>query len=581
MAACIIGTGGGYYAAASNPFNLASVDGEAATLATIDTAAPGAVGRRTLAGDYLSSIFAQQHHDWTQAGEYLGNVILNSPDDPELIKRAMVLAMGAGDVQKALLLAKRSVDDKDHDALAELFLSIGALHEKNYRQAADGIKKMPSGSLSEFVMPLLESWSKAGIGDFYVERLQTNTIHLHHAILIADFLGKPAPFENVLDKISAKDTLSTDDLERIGDIYVHLNEPGKAVAVFQKALIQWPQHPAISKKLAALKEGKKLDPIKKVGTPEQGVALALYDMANILFSQYADDSAQVFVQMALYLAPDLTDARLLLAAIDTRNQRYRQAIETYRTISPGDDYFLDARRRAADLLEETKDTDGALAELNSLVNEHNDIESLIKIGNIYRNKEDFKKAVGIYNEAAAKLGGIPPEYWNLYYVRGMSYERLGQWDKAEADLKAALALEPDHPFLLNYLGYAWADQGKNLDEALKLLQKAAALQPEDGYITDSLGWVLYKMGRYTESLEHLEKAVELMPYDPVVNDHLGDAYWQAGRKREARFQWQRAVNFSKDEAMIAAITAKIDNGLPAGRVVQQAESHAGSDTATP
>ena len=87
----------------------------------------------------------------------------------------------------------------------------------------------------------------------------------------------------------------------------------------------------------------------------------------------------------------------------------------------------------------------------------------------------------------------------------------------------------------------------NLDEALEMIEQAVAARPDSGYIVDSLGWVLYRLGRYDEAVEHMERAVELMPIDPVVNDHLGDVYWSVGRVREAEFQWMRALSFV-DEA---------------------------------
>ena len=83
----------------------------------------------------------------------------------------------------------------------------------------------------------------------------------------------------------------------------------------------------------------------------------------------------------------------------------------------------------------------------------------------------------------------------------------------------------------------------NLDEALGMIEQAVAASPDSGYIVDSLGWVLYRLGRYEEAVGHMEKAVALMPIDPVVNDHLGDVYWAVGRAREARFQWMRALSF--------------------------------------
>jgi tetratricopeptide (TPR) repeat protein len=284
-------------------------------------------------------------------------------------------------------------------------------------------------------------------------------------------------------------------------------------------------------------------------------------MANLLPRDNPDDSAPVFVQMAIYLMPQMTDGHLLLAAIDARNERYEEAINAYHKIGPDNEYYLDARRRAAELMEENNDTEGALKELTELAKDQDDILSLIKIGDLYRRQENFSKAVEYYNQAADHFDNkVPKEYWQLLYVRGMSYERLGDWEKAENDLKAALAFQPDQPFVLNYIAYAWTDRGEHLEEALALVKKAAELQPGDGYIADSLGWVYYRLGRYDEALPHLEKAVELLPYDAIVNDHLGDSYWQTGRKREARFQWQRAENFSKDPNFIAKVGEKIDHG---------------------
>jgi tetratricopeptide (TPR) repeat protein len=87
----------------------------------------------------------------------------------------------------------------------------------------------------------------------------------------------------------------------------------------------------------------------------------------------------------------------------------------------------------------------------------------------------------------------------------------------------------------------------NLEEALDMIERAVTLRPDSGYIIDSLGWGLYRLGRYAEAVGHMEKAVELMPIDPVVNDHLGDVYWAVGRKREAEFQWHRALSFIDHE----------------------------------
>ena len=155
--------------------------------------------------------------------------------------------------------------------------------------------------------------------------------------------------------------------------------------------------------------------------------------------------------------------------------------------------------------------------LNDLFNSKHDADALIRIGDLYRAREDYTNSLAAYNRAVAYIGDdLGEEYWHLLYARGMSYEREGKWDKAEADLQRALSFQPNHPYILNYLGYSWADRGENLERSLDLIKKAVSLQPTDGYIVDSLGWVYYMMGRYEEALPHLEKAASLLSYDPVM-----------------------------------------------------------------
>jgi len=156
---------------------------------------------------------------------------------------------------------------------------------------------------------------------------------------------------------------------------------------------------------------------------------------------------------------------------------------------------------------------------------------------------------------------IPQDHWQLLFSRGIANERLSNWDQAEKDLTDALSYEPDQPYVLNYLGYTWADQGRNLDKAVEMIEKASRLKPDDGAIIDSLGWVYYRMGNFPTAVKTLETAIELQPYESEINDHLGDAYWQVGRKNEARFQWKRAISFTKDQIIIDKIQAKIENGL--------------------
>ena len=161
------------------------------------------------------------------------------------------------------------------------------------------------------------------------------------------------------------------------------------------------------------------------------------------------------------------------------------------------------------------------------------------------------------------LNPVTSKDWPLYYARGVSEERAHRWNEAERDLQQALKLSPEQPEILNYLGYSWVDQGRNLPQAVAMLEKARALSPMDGYIVDSVGWAYYRLGRYADAAKTLEEAVLLVPGDPTINEHLGDAYWRVGRKLDAHFQWSHAIAFGADETQKAEIEKKLQSGIMA------------------
>ncbi|OYX99227.1 MAG: hypothetical protein B7Y80_12000 [Hyphomicrobium sp. 32-62-53] len=189
------------------------------------------------------------------------------------------------------------------------------------------------------------------------------------------------------------------------------------------------------------------------------------------------------------------------------------------------------------------------------------LQALDALGNILRSRKQYADAVDIYNRAIAMIPKPDRRHWVYFYARGTSYERLKNWPPAEADLKKALELYPDQPLVLNYLGYSWIDQGINLDDGMRLIERAVAVKPDDGYIVDSLGWAHFKRGNYAEAVRYLERAVELRPDDPVLNDHLGDALWKVGREREARFQWDQSLTLKPEPEDALKTRRKIDEGL--------------------
>ncbi len=536
------------------------------------TVAPG------FAGDFLASYHAQSQYDWKRANNYLERVLAQDPDNPELLRRSMVLAMGAGELKLASQRARRLMEMNPTDnsnALGVMILTVDDIAMGKLPDALAQIDKMPSGDMTDFIRPIMRSWMLTGQGKFDVTGFNPTTVHLYHGALMAIMLDKPTTAREFADKVVATEGISPMEQERAGDVYAAIGDRQKALDIYKKLVAERPNDMLEEKIAAVSDEGKSdlsavLRPLM-IKTVSQGVALAMFDMANILYNDQTDSSTKLFAQMAIALDPNLIDARLLLADSLARNGRLDEAVGYFRQIPKDHKAYISAQRYAADLLAEAGQQDKAREILTELFTQYNDVESLIRIGDLYRTQENYKDALTWYNKAANHLGSkIPEDYWHLLYARGMAYERQGDWVKAENDLKAALTYRPDHPYLLNYLGYGWADKGEHLDEALKMIERAVALRPSDGYITDSLGWVHYMMGNYKESIPYLERAVELLPYDPTINDHLGDAYWFVGRRMEAKFQWERAANYAEDPVLKEQINAKMMNGPAARTPVREA-----------
>jgi tetratricopeptide (TPR) repeat protein len=311
-------------------------------------------------------------------------------------------------------------------------------------------------------------------------------------------------------------------------------------------------------------EAGKAKPAPLVANGREGAAEALYGLA----SAFARDESGirlslVYLQLALHLNADMEAPRLLLGNVLEAQQRWEEAAETYAGFEKDSPYYRAAQVGRADALSRIDRIDEASEALDALESVFPEDESVpIAIGNLMRRAERYEEARVAYDRAMEIIGETTERHWSLHYARGVSNERLGNWDEAETDLKKALEFRPDQAHVLNYLGYSWIEQNRNLAEAREMIERAVELRPNDGYITDSLGWVEYRLGDFESAVETMERAVELTPTDPVINDHFGDTLWMVGRKIEARFQWRRALSFEPEEAEVRErIKRKLSVGL--------------------
>jgi Flp pilus assembly protein TadD len=324
--------------------------------------------------------------------------------------------------------------------------------------------------------------------------------------------------------------------------------------------------PGLSLLREALEAGDTL-PFTHIKGARDGLAEVFYTLAAALANEANDEFTLLYTRVAEYLRPDHIDAILLTASLLDDMGQSELAVKAYAQVPEDHPAYHAAELGRAAALRDSDKTDAAVEVLQRLAKTHGDQPIVHStLGDTMRQLERYEEANEAYTQALGLFEVETQGQWFLHYARAICHERLGEWEAAEADFRAALELNPEQPQVLNYLGYSLVEKQIKLDEALDMIQRAAAARPDSGYIIDSLGWILYRLGRYEEAVGHMERAAELMPVDPIVNDHLGDVYWAVGRKTEARFQWRRALSFvvygsTAEELDADRIRAKLDVGL--------------------
>jgi len=530
------------------------------------------------AGNYLAGRQAQKNRDFGNASRFLGKALEKTPDNTLLLRNTFLARLADGDITEAVPMAREIVKRQNSAPIAKLILLVDAVERNDLPGAGPILANFPERGFSGFLKPLLTSWVMVGAtdGSDPIEALSPlknqsglRVLYELHAALLSDAVGRPEEAEKHY-KFAAKNVRRS-TLRVVQGYGQHLERAGKteqARLLYETYLKENPNSVVLGPAMERLDKGEK--PALLVSGPAEGIAEALFNIAGTMTRQNSAQDALIFGQLALHLRPDFDLARMLVAGILESMNRNEDAIAAYREIDSQSPFHWSARLRVAGNLEALDRDDDAIALLQILTREDaTRPEPLVSLGDLLRSNKRFAESVAAYDRAIELLSDLDKRHWTILYSRGISLERSKQWERAERDFKRALELNPDQPYVLNYLGYSWVDQGINLGPAREMIERAVKLRPNDGYIVDSLGWVLYRLKDFEGAVEHLERAVELRPNDPTINDHLGDAYWRVGRYTEARFQWQRALALKPEADQISAIEDKLQRGLAASGSSEQ------------
>jgi tetratricopeptide (TPR) repeat protein len=279
------------------------------------------------------------------------------------------------------------------------------------------------------------------------------------------------------------------------------------------------------------------------------------NISRLLLDQKRYDEAINHLRSALESDSGFDEARILLGLAYHEQGNDAAAIKVLKEVEPPSGQYEDASLMLVRLIGQLQGGKAAEDLLRERIGDAKSRRAIFysALAGLLRERKDNLAAEALFEEAL----GLYPEESELYLEYAVLQDDLGGTDKALAAMKKLLAAKPDDPYALNYIGYTWADRGENLDQALDYVRRAMAQKPEDGFVRDSLGWVLFKMGRFVEALAELEKARVIEPDDPTINEHLGDVYMKLGRARDALNTWAKALDSPKEEAEKARLRQKI------------------------
>ena len=514
---------------------------------------------------YVEARAAALSGDHARSAALLAALAQAQPDQTDLARKALLEALGAGQIDLALSVAGRLPAAK-LPVEARLLLVSSEVRKRRIDRALAWVQPGSGDSANlSFLIPLLTAWDLAERGDMdralaTIDAIPNNSLlaplrNEEHALILLKFrrtvdaegyarraIGSAGARENRLRLALADGFLAAGDRDRA---LVMVDGMGSDAAAARQRV------------LAGRTSGQAID------TPAEALSEALTAFTTDLARLQRGAPQIALGQVAKFANPQNSSATMLLALLMETQQRTDEALALLRTIPRDDALGSQVRDVQVKILTESKRLDEAFTVASAAAAARDaTINDLSRLGDVYLAMKRYNEAAASYSRAIALANaqGLKSQLWPLLLLQANAFEQADRWPETKAALQQGLALAPDQPLLLNFLGYSKLEHHEDLDAAEAMIRKASELAPDDASITDSLGWAQFKRGKVGEAILTLQTAAEKDPDQADIQEHLGDALFKAGRRYEARFAWNAALVTAEDDTA-ARVKAKLASGL--------------------
>ncbi|MEO8176276.1 MAG: tetratricopeptide repeat protein [Sphingomicrobium sp.] len=515
---------------------------------------------------YVEARAAAMSGQHRRSAELLAQLAEANSNDTTINRKALGEALGAGNFDLALRLA-RKLPTAELSVDGRLLLIADELRRDRTDRALLYLPSTTEEANLQFVQPLLKAWNAADRRDMAtalatIDEIPTNSLlgpfrNENRAFILLKFrrTAEADPFARraIGDAGGREARLRL----ALADGFLAAGDRARALAMVEG---MGQESAAARQRIAAGKRGG-----LAIDTAAKAYSELLLGLAVDLNRLNNRALPVSMVQVARYADPRNGAGTVLLALLLESQGRANEALILLRTLPETDPLASQAHDTAARILIDEKRYDEALAlaqASSSLPGAG--MSDFARLGDVLSGSKRYNEAADAYGRAIAlaQAQGMQSDLWPLHLLRATALESANRWPETKQALKAALALAPDQPLILNFLGYAELERGENLDSAEAMIRKASALAPDDASITDSLGWALYKRGRFADAIDTLQRAAASDPQQPEIHEHLGDALYAIGRRYEARFAWNAALISAEDDTA-TRLRLKLDAGLTA------------------